>query len=80
MPRPKSRTHTKRRKPRTRGLSRFKRSETARLLKGALDAGLPVRGLEADPVTGKYTVLVGAPTSATAEDESAAGTPVGRSS
>ena len=41
-----------------RGLSRYKRSETARLLKGALDAGLTVRGLEVDPVSGALRVLV----------------------
>ena len=43
---------------RTRGLSRFKRTETARLLKGALDAGLSVRGIEIDPGTGALRVLV----------------------
>ena len=58
MPRPKSRTHTKRRKPRTRGLSRYKRSETSRLLKGVIDAGLTPRGLEVDPVSGTLRVLV----------------------
>jgi hypothetical protein len=45
----------------TRGLSRYRRSETARLVKGAMDAGLTVRGLEADLVAGKITVLVGKP-------------------
>jgi hypothetical protein len=45
-------------KQRTRGLSRYKRSETSRLLKGAIDAGLTVRGLEVDPVTGALRVLV----------------------
>lgn len=48
-------------KQRPRSLSRFKRSETSRLLRSALDAGLPVRGVEVDPVTGKITVLVGKP-------------------
>ena len=46
---------------RIRGISRYKRSETARLLKGAMDAGLPVRGFEVDPVTGVLRVLVGKP-------------------
>jgi hypothetical protein len=46
---------------RTRGASRYRRSETARLVKGALDAGLPVRGIEVDPVTGALRVLVGKP-------------------
>jgi hypothetical protein len=48
-----------RRAQRTRGLSRYKRSETARLVRGALDAGLTVRGIEADPVTGALRILVG---------------------
>ena len=49
------------RRPPTRGFSRYKRSETSRLLKGAMDAGLTVRGLEVDPVTGALRVLVGGP-------------------
>jgi hypothetical protein len=57
MPKPKPQSL----KQRTRGLSRYKRSETTRLLKGAMDAGLTVRGLEVDPVTGALRVLVGAP-------------------
>jgi hypothetical protein len=48
------------RKPR-RGFSRYKRSETSRLLKGAMDAGLTVRGFEIDPTTGVMRVLVGNP-------------------
>ena len=48
-------------KRRPRGLSRYKRSETTRLLQGTLDAGLPVRGIEVDPVTGALRVLVGKP-------------------
>ncbi len=48
-------------KRRPRGLTRYKRSETARLLKGAIDAGLTVRGIEVDPVTGALRVLVGEP-------------------
>jgi hypothetical protein len=53
--------HSQPSKQRTRGLSRYKRSETARLLKGALDAGLTVRGFEVDPATGVLRVLVGKP-------------------
>ena len=45
-------------KQRTRGLSRYKRSETTRLLQGAIDAGLTVRGIEVDPITGALRVLV----------------------
>jgi hypothetical protein len=44
---------------RRRSPSRYKRSETSRLLRGAIDAGLTVRGLEVDPVTGALRVLVG---------------------
>jgi hypothetical protein len=51
---------TPKRQP-TRGFSRYKRSETFRLVKGAMDAGLTVRGLEVDPVTGALRVLVGNP-------------------
>ena len=51
-------------KQRTRGASRYKRSETSRLLKGAADAGLTVRSFEVDPVTGALRVFVGEPGSA----------------
>jgi hypothetical protein len=46
-------------KRRSRGFSRYRRSETARLLKGVADAGHTVRGIEVDPVTGVMRVLVG---------------------
>jgi hypothetical protein len=46
-------------KRRARSSSRYKRSETFRLVKGAQDAGLTVRGLEVDPATGVLRVLVG---------------------
>ena len=55
---PRDPTPTQPPKQRTRGLSRYKRSETTRLLQGAIDAGLTVRGLEVDPVTGALRVLV----------------------
>ena len=45
-------------KQRKRGPSRYRRSETSRLLKGAADAGLTVRGIEVDAVTGDLRVLV----------------------
>jgi hypothetical protein len=57
----KSPTPQKPPQQRLRSASRYKRSETKRLLKGALDAGLPVRGFEVDPVTGVLRVLVGKP-------------------
>ena len=56
---PKPRTPHQPPKPRIRGPSRYKSGETKRLLKGALDAGLQVAGLEVDPVTGALRVLVG---------------------
>ena len=46
---------------RQRGFSRYKRSETTRLLRSVADVGLTVRGLEVDPVTGVLRVLVGGP-------------------
>ena len=55
----KSRNPAQPSKQRTRGASRYKRSETARLLRAAADAGLPVRSIEADPVTGALRILVG---------------------
>ena len=45
-------------KQRARSFSRYKRSETARLLKGVADAGHTVRGVEVDPDTGVLRVLV----------------------
>jgi hypothetical protein len=57
----KSRNPVQPSKQRTRGASRYKRSETSRLLKGAADAGLTVRSFEVDPVTGALRVFVGKP-------------------
>ena len=57
----KSRTPTRPPKPRTRGLSRYKRSETSRLVRGVLDAGLCVHGVEIDLRTGALRVLAGKP-------------------
>ena len=50
--------HSKRR---PRGLTRHRRRETARLLRSTIDAGLTVRGIEVDPVTGALRVLVAKP-------------------
>ena len=44
---------------RTRGLSKFRKTEISRAAQGMLDAGLTLRGVEVDPVTGKFRVLVG---------------------
>ena len=55
---PKPRTPIQPSKPRMRGPSRYKSGETKRLLKGAIDAGLQVTGLEVDPVSGALRVLV----------------------
>jgi hypothetical protein len=57
----RSRTPKKLLKQRGRGPSRYKRSEATRLLKATTDAGLPVRGIEVDPITGVLRVLVGKP-------------------
>jgi hypothetical protein len=54
-------------KRRPRPISRFKRSEATRLLQGVLDAGVPVRGVEVDHVTGDLRVLVGKPDEAGVE-------------
>jgi hypothetical protein len=54
----KSRNSPQPLKPRTRGLSRYKSSETKRLLQGTIAAGLTVRGIEVDPITGALRHLV----------------------
>ena len=43
------------------------------MMRSAIAAGLIVRGIKVDPVTGEYTVLVGEPTPAKAggEDDTA---------
>jgi hypothetical protein len=46
---------------RTRGPSKFRKSEVARAARGMIAAGLSVRGIEIDPVTGTLRVLVGQP-------------------
>ena len=56
---PKPRTSPQAHRQHQRSASRYKRSETSRLLKGALDAGLQITGLEVDPVSGALRVLVG---------------------
>ena len=45
-------------KRRPRGPSRYRRRETARPVRSVLDAGLTVRGLKVDPVSGALRVLV----------------------
>jgi hypothetical protein len=51
----------------TRGPSKFKRTDLTKAAKATLAAGLPVRGIHVDPVTGKITVLVGPPAALTDE-------------
>jgi hypothetical protein len=46
---------------RTRGLSKFKRTDLTKAARAALAAGLPVRGIDIDPVTGRIRVLIGEP-------------------
>jgi hypothetical protein len=40
---------------------RKRRSSTTRFLRSAVAAGLPIRSVEVDPSTGKFTMLVGEP-------------------
>jgi hypothetical protein len=47
---------------RVRGPSKFRKTEIARAARGMLAAGLPVRGIEIDPATGRFVVLIGQPT------------------
>jgi hypothetical protein len=56
-----AKTPAKSLKRRGRSFSRYKRSETSRLLRGAADAGYKVRGIEVDPNTGVLRVLIGEP-------------------
>ena len=46
-------------KRRTRGLSKFKRTDLTSAAEATIAAGLSVRGVEVDPVSGKIRVLVG---------------------
>jgi hypothetical protein len=48
-------------KRRTRGLTKIKKTEITRVARGVLAAGLPLRGFEVDPASGKFSVLVGQP-------------------
>ena len=57
-------------KPQTRharGLSKFKKTDLTRAAKATLAAGLPVRGIDVDPVTGRITIQVGPPAAPTDE-------------
>jgi hypothetical protein len=51
-------------KRRGRGPSKVKRTELTKAAKATLAAGLSVRGIDIDPATGKFTVLVGQPVEA----------------
>jgi hypothetical protein len=53
-------------KRRTRGLTKIKRTEITRVTRGVLAAGLNLRGVEVDPISGKFRVLVGDETPADA--------------
>ena len=46
---------------RTRVLTKIKKTDVTRVARGALAAGLTLRGFEVDPTTGKFCVLVGQP-------------------
>ena len=47
---------------------RKRRSSATRFLRSAVAAGLSIRSVEVDPISGKYTVLVGDSAPAKAED------------
>jgi hypothetical protein len=64
---PKSQQQPRPRAPRS--PARFTRSESRRLLKSALDSGVPVRGIEVDTSTGALRVLFGKPNSDPAESQ-----------
>jgi hypothetical protein len=49
---------------RGRGPSKVKQTEMTKAVKATLAAGLPVRGIDVDPATGKITVMVGEPVEA----------------
>jgi hypothetical protein len=44
---------------RKRGITRIRKTEITRVARGIKAAGLPVKGFEVDPATGKFTVLIG---------------------
>ena len=44
-----------------RGPNKFRKTETTRLLRAALDAGLSINRVECDPITGKIVVFPGKP-------------------
>jgi hypothetical protein len=44
-----------------RGLTKIKRTEITRAALGVLAAGLTLSGVEIDPISGKFRVLVGEP-------------------
>ena len=48
-------------KRRTRGLTKIRKTEIARGARGMRAAKMPVRGIEVDPASGKFTILVGKP-------------------
>src|SRR5262245_46483504 len=50
---------------RTRGLSKFKRTDLIKAAKATLAAGLSIRGIDVDPATGRISVLVGPPAAPT---------------
>ena len=44
---------------RSRGLTRIRKTEVSRAISGVLAAGLTPNGIEVDPISGKFRVLVG---------------------
>ena len=54
------RTKSKRKTP-VRGASKFRKTEITRALRSVEDAGLSACGVEVDPTTGEFRVLIGKP-------------------
>jgi hypothetical protein len=48
---------------------RRRRPSSTRMMRSAIAAGLSVRGIKVDPVTGEYTVLIGEPAKAGGRDD-----------
>lgn len=46
---------------RSRGLTKIRKTEIERVTRGIKAAGLPMRGVEVDPASGKFTILFGKP-------------------
>ena len=53
--------HAAKQPRRSRGLTKIRKTEVSRAIQGVVDAGLTPSGIEVDPISGKFRVLVGGP-------------------